>query len=211
MDFCSLAYDMTPIEVLDKNGLFDVPVLAANAAYLKEVDIAILAARGACVVACPSAQRAARLDQTPIDALRAAGVAVGLGTDGAGLVGSLDMFDAMRDAQVDLRDGVAQRAEALRLATWGGAQVLGFTNSGVLAPGWCADLILVDQRQAHLWPMHDPLTAVLTAARPGDVSHVMVGGQWLLRDGELTTIDEGRVLAEVGSRAERLFGGAAGH
>lgn len=204
VEFSHLAYGMSPIEVLDKNGVLDAPVLAVNAAYLSEVDIAVLATREACVVACPSAQRAARLDQTPIAALRAAGIAVGLGTDGAGLVGSLDMFDAMRDAQVDLRDGIEQRAEALRLATWGGAQVLGFTNSGVLAPGRNADLILIDERKAHLWPVHDPLTAVLTAARPGDVSDVMVAGQWLLRNGELTTIDEGRVLAEVESRAARL-------
>ncbi len=205
VDFSTLAYDMTPIEVLNNNGVLDVPVVCANAAYLSEFDIAILAARGACAVACPSAQRASGLGQAPIDQLRAAGISVGLGTDGAGLVGSLDMFDAMRDARVDLRGGVAQRADALRLATWGGAQVLGFTNSGVLAPGRCADLILVDERRAHLWPMRDPLTAVLTAARPGDVSDVMVGGDWLLRDGELTTIDEGRVLAEMESRAERLY------
>jgi 5-methylthioadenosine/S-adenosylhomocysteine deaminase len=206
VDFSSLAYDMTPIEMLNNNGVLDVPAVCVNAAYLSEVDISILAARGACVVACPSAQRAARLSQTPIEQLVAAGVSVGLGTDGAGLVGSLDVFDAMRDAQADLRDGVAQRAEALRLATWGGAQVLGFTNSGVLAPGWCADLILIDERKAHLWPVHDPLTAVLTAARPGDVSDVMVGGNWLLRNGELTTIDEGRALAETETRAARLFG-----
>jgi 5-methylthioadenosine/S-adenosylhomocysteine deaminase len=206
VDFSLLAYDMTPIEVLNQNGVLDVPVLAANAAYLQEVDIAILAARGACVVTCPSAQRAARLAQTPIDTLRAAGIPVGLGTDGAGLVGSLDMFDAMRDAHIDLLDGVSLRAEALRIATWGGAQVLGFTNSGILAPGCCADLILIDERKAHVWPVQDPLTAVVTAVRPGDVTDLMVGGKWLLRDGELTTIDEGRALAETASRAARLYG-----
>ena len=204
VDFSLLAYDMTPIEVLDKHGVLDVPVVAANAAYLNDLDIAILAARGACVVACPSAQRAAGLAQTPIDALRAARVSVGLGTDGAGLAGSLDMFGAVRDAGAGLRGEFAQRAEALRLATWGGAQVLGFTNSGQVAPGFSADLILINSRRPHLWPMIDPLGAILTSVRSGDITDVMVNGKWLLRKGALTTIDEERVLAETAARARRL-------
>lgn len=205
VDFSLLAYDMTPIEVLDKNGVMDVPVVAANAAYLTEVDVAILAARGACVVACPSAQRAASLAPVPVESLQVAGITVGLGTDGAGLVGAVSMFDAMRDAAISLQHGLEARTEALRLATWGGAHVLGFTNSGVLAPSYCADLILVDTRRSHFWPVRDPLATVLTSAGPGDVTGVMVGGNWLMRDGELTTIDEGRVLAETASRAARLY------
>jgi 5-methylthioadenosine/S-adenosylhomocysteine deaminase len=84
--------------------------------------------------------------------------------------------------------------------------VLGFTNSGCLIPGFCADLILIDTRKPRLWPMQDPLATILTAAHPGDVTDVMVGGNWLMRNGELTTIDEGRVLAETASRAQRLSG-----
>ena len=92
VNFSLLAYDMTPVEVLDKNGLLDAPVSLINAARLDEHDLPILAARGASVVACPLAQAAAAVPPTPIARLLEAGVIVGLGTDGAGLSGSLDMF-----------------------------------------------------------------------------------------------------------------------
>lgn len=210
VDFSLLAYDMTPIEVLDKNGVLDGPVLLVNASYLQEVDLAILAAREAGVIACPTAERAAGLATAPIEALHQAGVTVALGTDGAGLIGAVSMFDALRDAEISLNSGLQARADALRLATAVGAQALGFANSGVLAPGYAADLILLDARRPHFWPLLDPLAAVLTSARPGDVTDVMVGGNWLLRNGELTTIDEGRVLAETAARTERLYQVAGG-
>jgi 5-methylthioadenosine/S-adenosylhomocysteine deaminase len=204
LEFSMLAYDMTPIEVLDKNGVLDVPVVAANAAYMTEVDIAILAARGASVVACPSAQRAAGLAQTPIRALQAARIPVGLGTDGVGLAGSLDLFGAVHDTGIGLGGETSQRAEALQLVTLGSAQILGFPKSGVLAPGYTADLVLIDSRKPQLWPLQDPLRSVLTTVRPGDVTHVMVDGEWVLRNGELTTIDEERALAETAARGLRL-------
>ena len=85
----------------------------------------------------------------------------------------------------------------------GGAASLGFPDSGRLAPGCSADLILLDTRRPHLTPLNDPLLALMTAARAGDVTDVMVAGQWLMRHGALTTLDEPRILAEAARRARR--------
>ena len=200
VDFSTLAHDLTPVEVLDRNGVLDVPVVAANAACLSEFDIEILATREVSVVACPTVQRAAGTAATPVAALLQAGVKVGVGTDGAGPVGSLDLLRAAGD--LDAR-GV-DRLAALRLATRGSAQILGFTNSGRLRAGACADLIMVDCRRPHLWPVLHPVRTAVEAVRGGDVTDVMVAGKWLMRGGRLTTIDEARVMAEAGARSARL-------
>lgn len=200
-----LAYDMTPIEVLNKNGALDAPISLANVTHLAEHDFEILAGRGACVVACPTAQLAAGVAPTPVAALLEAGVNVALGTDGAGLVGSLDMWRVMRDAWQLLGGTRLAAAQTLRLATVGGAHALGFNESGRLAPGFSADLILVDTRRPHLTPLHDPLLALVTAVTAADVFDTMVAGEWLMRDGHLLTVDEGAVLSEAAIRGRALF------
>ena len=206
VDFSMLEYDLTPVEVLQRNGVLDVPVVAAHAAYLTDFDMEILATREVAVVACPTVQRAAGLALTPAGALLRAGVKVGVGTDGAGVVGRLDTLRAARD----LEGPGVDRASALRLATRGSAQILGFPNSGRLRAGACADLIMVDCRRPGLWPVRDPLRAAEEAVGGGDVTDVMVAGKWLMRGGRLVTIDEERVLAEVAARMERWGSQTAG-
>lgn len=197
-----LAYDMTPVQVLDQNGVLDLPVVAANVAYQSDFDLEILLARGVRVVACPKAQAAAGLAVSPMSLFHAAGIDLALGTDGAGLAGSLDMFEVFRSAASHLTDGEQAAGLALDLATWGGARILGFANCGRLAPEHAADVLMIDCHRPHLWPVRDPLGTVLHSVRAGDVTDVMVAGQWLMRNGKLMTIDEERVLAEMGQRGD---------
>lgn len=200
VDLSLLAYDMTPVQVLDQNGVLDLPVVAANAAYLSDFDVEILAARSARIVACPRAQAGAGLAVSPMSSLRTAGIDLALGTDGAALAGSLDMFEVIRSAASHLSEDEQVSGLALGLATSGGAQVLGFANCGRLAPGHAADLLMIDCYRPHLWPVRDPLGTVLHSVRGGDVTDVMVAGRWLMRKGSLLTIDEERVLAETARR-----------
>jgi 5-methylthioadenosine/S-adenosylhomocysteine deaminase len=200
VDMSLLAYDMTPIEVLDKNGVLDAPACLANASHLADHDFEILAGRVACVVACPTAQLAARVAPTPIARLLEAGITVGLGTDGAGLSGSLDMFAVIRDAWRQLGGTREAATQALRLATEGSSQALGFGRSGRLAAGFSGDLILVETRRPHLTPLNDPLLALVTSVTSADVTDTMVAGEWLMRDRRLTALDDAGIIAEAHRR-----------
>jgi 5-methylthioadenosine/S-adenosylhomocysteine deaminase len=94
----------------------------------------------------------------------------------------------------------------LRLATGAGARALGFDRVGVIAPGQRADVILFDTDKPHWTPRHDLAANIVYAAHPSDITHVLCDGQWLLRDGRLTTLDEERILREAEQRAFRMVG-----
>ncbi len=202
-------HDLTPIELLAHNGLFDVPVLLAHGIYLKEVDLEILAAHSATVVQCPACHMKLGMGVTPVPALQAAGVNVALGTDGPASNNALDMLQEARLAallqKLTTQDPTLLAGDLpLRMATYNGAQALGFRLSGRVAPGYAADLLLLDATSPRLRPRHDLVANVLYAAEAGDISDVMVAGRWLMRQRRLLTLDEERILAEAERRAFRL-------
>ncbi len=202
-------YDLRLVELLEANGVFEVPVLAAHAIYLADFEREMLAARGATAVQCPTTHMKLGYGVTPVPALLADGVNVALGTDGAGSSGLLDMLQEARHAaliqKLSARDATVMPGDlALRLATQNGARALGFGLSGEIAAGRAADLIMIDGSAPHLQPRHDLVASVLYAAGSQDVSDVMVAGKWLMRKRELLTLDEERILDQVQRRADRL-------
>lgn len=201
----------TPVAHLERLGVFDVPCIAAHCIYLTEDDRRILAEHGVHVVQCPKTHLKLAMGTTPVPALLAQGVDVALGSDGPGSNHSMDMFEVARLAALiqkhALGDATAMPGDTvLRLATRNGARAIGFEESGVLAPGRPADLILVDFRRPHLRPRHSLIANLVYAACGADVSHVIVDGRLLMRDGELLTLDEERILAEAERRAFRMVG-----
>lgn len=199
------AYDLTPVELLDRNGVLDVSVLAAHGIYLSDVDRAILADRDVTVVQCPTTHMRLGLGLTDATALLTDGVGVALGTDGALTSGSLDMLiEARHAAMIQKQHWENPDALAgdlpLRLATQHGARALGFAASGEIAPGHAADLILLDCNNSRLCLRHDVVASVLHAAESADVSDVMVAGRWLMRKRQLLTLDEARILDEAERR-----------
>jgi len=205
-------YDLTPVEVLDRNGVLDVPVLAAHSIYLSEVDRAIIASKSVTVVQCPTCHMKLGMGVTPVPALQAAAVNVALGTDGPASNNALDMLQEARHAaliqKLSLLDPEAIPGDlALRMATQNGARALGFPLSGEIAPDHAADLIVIDCDTPRLHPRHDLVANVLYAAGSADVSDVMVAGRWLLRKRALLTLDEERILYEAERRALRMVGG----
>ena len=201
----------TPVAHLERLGVFDVPCIAAHCIYLTEDDRCILAEHGVHVVQCPKTHLKLAMGTTPVPALLAQGVNVALGSDGPGSNNSMDMFEVARLAALiqkhELNDATALPGDTvLRLATRNGAQAMGFEGSGVLAPGRPADLILVDLDRPHLRPRHSLTANLVYAACGADVSHVIVDGRLLMRDGKLLTLDEERILAEAERRALRMVG-----
>jgi 5-methylthioadenosine/S-adenosylhomocysteine deaminase len=203
-------YGKTPVAYLSERGVFRFPVLAAHCVYLTEEDIETLAAAGAAVAHNPESNMKLASGIAPIPELLAAGVTVGIGTDGASSNNNLDMFEEMRTAallhKVNKGDPqVLPASQVLSMATRDGARALRLDDLGLLQPGYKADLILVNLNEAHLHPRHNPVAHMVYSARGGDVETVIIDGRIVMEGRKILTIDKERVLAEVEERARRLL------
>src|SRR5262249_26770593 len=156
-------YKMTPAAALESIGFWGPKTLAAHGVWVTDEDIEILARRGVGIAHNPESNMKLASGAAPISKYLAAGVHVGLGTDGAASNNDLDMFEAMRQAsflaKLSTRDPTAVSAKtALDLATIGGARALGMEQQiGSLEPGKRADLIVVSLPEAPQTPPYDPI------------------------------------------------------
>jgi 5-methylthioadenosine/S-adenosylhomocysteine deaminase len=180
-----------PLARLSGLGLAGPNLIAVHAVHLTPDEIALLAACGCHVAHCPSSNLKLASGMAPIASLLAAGVNVGLGTDGAASNNRLDLFGEMRQAAL-LAKAVAgdatvlPAAQALRMATLNGAQALGLDGLvGSLQPGKAADIVAVDFNAPELAPCYDPVSHLVYAAGRQDVSHVWVAGELALDEGVL--------------------------
>jgi 5-methylthioadenosine/S-adenosylhomocysteine deaminase len=203
-------HKMSPTAYLDSLGFLGPGVLAAHTVWADDRDIETLRLRGVGVAHNPESNMKLASGVAPVPKLLAAGVPVGLGTDGAASNNDLDMFEAMRQAallhKVAGRDPRAIPAsEALRMATERGATALGLSSQiGSLEPGKKADIILVAMTAARQTPLYDPISHLVYTTRGDDVRTTIVNGRVLMRDGRLLTLDEGAILAEARALAVRV-------
>jgi len=140
----------------------------------------------------------------------AAGVAVGLGTDGAASNNDLDMFEAMRQAAFLAKhagkDPTAVPAQvALDMATIGGARALQMDRLiGSLEPGKRADLITVSMATARQTPIYDPISHLVYATRGDDVRTTIVNGKVLMKDRQVRTLNGVSVIDDANKLAQRV-------
>ena len=205
------AHGKTPVAHLASLGIFDVPTIAAHCIAVDDDDIAILAEKQVHVGHTPKTYLKLAMGVAPLPRLLAGGVNVALGSDGPASNSDLNMLEVLRITGLYHKNALGQpealpRAQLLRLATQAGARALGFAGSGVLAPGAPADLMLLDTRAPHWFPRHDLAAGIVYAAHPSDVSHVIVDGRLLMREGVLLTLDEERIRYEAERRAFRMVG-----
>ena len=177
----------------------------AHGVHTDETEIDVLAEEGTAVVHCPASNMKLASGMAPVQAMREAGVTVGLGTDGAASNNDLDLFDEMRDAamvgKLAAEDASAVPAEAVvEMATRGSAAALGF-DSGRVEAGANADLAVVDLDAAHLTPHHDLVSHLAYAARGSDVRHTVCDGQVLMHDRDVLTLDADDVQAAAEEHA----------
>jgi len=199
-----------PLHRLGERGLLGPGLIAVHAIHLERNEIELLAQHGCHVAHCPSSNLKLASGFAPVGALLAAGVNVGLGTDGAASNNRLDMFAEMRLAAL-LAKGVSADAtvlpawQALELATLRPARALGLDDSiGTLQPGKCADITAVKLSAIELAPCYDPLSHLVYAAGREHVTHVWVNGELVVDDGNLTTIDTREVLARAAFWREKI-------
>jgi 5-methylthioadenosine/S-adenosylhomocysteine deaminase len=200
----------SPARYLESIGFWGPRTVAAHAVWLSPPDIAILARRHVGVSHNPESNMKLASGSAKVVAMRAAGVAVGLGTDGAASNNDLDMFEAMRQAaflaKLQTMDPRAVPARAaVEMATMGGARVLGMDGQiGSLEPGKRADVIVVSMAAARQVPMYDPLSHLVYVTRGDDVRTTIVNGRVLMRDRKVLTLSEPDVLAEARALAVRV-------
>ena len=176
-------------------------------------DIEILARHGAVVAHCPVSNLKLASGIAPVAALARAGVRVALGTDGASSNDSYDLFEELKLAALLQRaaefDAAAiTPAQALEMATAGGAAAQGRQReSGRLAVGYDADLVVLDLERPGLCPQHSLLSNIVFCARGSDVYMTLCRGRTLYRSGEWLTLDVERARYEVQNYAAPLISG----
>ncbi len=184
-------------------GLLSPRLLAAHMLYLDEADIALTAERGLRVAHCPASNAKSGRLICPASRLRAAGVPLGLATDGPlsgngmDMQGVLNLFPKMQKVREGRRDIVTAR-EAVRAATLGGAEALGLgAEIGSLEIGKKADFILVDLDDFNIQPVYDWYSTIVYAMRPHNVVSVYVDGNEVVAQREMTGFDQGEVFERM--------------
>jgi 5-methylthioadenosine/S-adenosylhomocysteine deaminase len=183
--------------------------LGAHAVWVEDEEIELLAESGA-AVSHNLASNLRVLGVPRIADMLDAGVLIGIGTDGAPANNRMSLIDELWAAtllQKGLRlDPTALDARtAFAMATREGARALGLGDEiGSLEPGKAADLVLLDPATVNMTPVHDPVSALVTAAKSENVHSVMCAGRWLLREREIAVADERDVLVEAQERAEAV-------
>jgi 5-methylthioadenosine/S-adenosylhomocysteine deaminase len=202
---------MTPTQVLDSLGVFGGRTVAAHCVWVDDGDIAILKKRDVGVAHCPSSNMKLASGVAPVPKMLAAGLRVGLGTDGpAGSNNDSNMFEEMDLAgklqKVTTGDPRTLPAKvALELATAGGARALGMEKEiGSLEPSKRADMITVRLDRPHAVPLYDVYSQMVYALKGSDVRDVMVNGRAVVQDGRSLLIDEKQVLAKAAEYRARV-------
>jgi 5-methylthioadenosine/S-adenosylhomocysteine deaminase len=195
---------MSPVQYLDKVGVLGPDVVAAHCIFVDEADRKLLAQRGVGCVHNPSSNMMIASGVSPVPELRAAGVAMGLGTDGpAGSNNDLDLMEeidlAAKLAKISKMDPLALNAKSVvEMATIDGARALHMEKEiGSLEAGKKADLILISLNEPNAVPMYDVYAQIAYSLKGSDVETVVIGGRVVMRDHRLLTVDEMKVLEKA--------------
>ena len=195
---------MSPVQYLDKIGLLGPDVVSAHCIFVDEADRKTLAQKQVGCVHNPSSNMMIASGVSPVAEMRAAGVAVGLGTDGpAGSNNDLDLMEeidlAAKLAKISKMDPLALNAKAVvEMATIDGARALHLDKEiGSLEPGKKADFILIGLDEPNAVPMYDIYAQIAYALKGSDVETVVIGGRVVMRNRKLLTVNEEAAMAKA--------------
>lgn len=192
-------WGVRPIAHAERLGLFELGVLAGHAVWVDDAEIALLAEHGVAVAHNPVANAILGSGVAPVPRMRAAGIPVGIGTDGAASNDSQNMLEAIKYAalvqKVHMLDpAVIDARDVLRMATVEGARALGLAAEiGSLEPGKRADVVLF-QDAVEIGVLHDPAGQLVYGGSPRAVADVLVDGRRVVRDHRVVTVDEAAQL-----------------
>src|SRR5436309_11946451 len=200
---------LSNIEYLAAVRLASPKLCTAHCVWVDEREQRLLAEHDVKVMHCPGSNLKLGSGIAPVAELRARGITVSLGADGAACNNRLDMFDEMRLAALlqatRTRPGVLSARDVLWMATRAGARTLGLEGEiGSLEVGRRADLIVVDRDRPHLVPGPDPYSTLVYAARGSDVRTTIVGGDILVDEFSPVLVDREEIAAQARAAAREL-------
>jgi 5-methylthioadenosine/S-adenosylhomocysteine deaminase len=203
LEIVNKLYGDTSINHLEGIDFFNGPTIGAHVVWPTENEISILVKRKVGAIHNPTSNMKIASGFAPIPEMIAAGVHVGLGTDGAASNNDLDMWDEIRMAAFIhkgrlLDPKTMPAAMVLNIATSGGAKAIGLGDAvGSLTAGRRADLIQISLEATHLVPLYDVISHLAYAVDAQDVQTVIVDGEILMRDRKVLTIDEDEVIRKA--------------
>ena len=198
------ANGVSPVAYLEKIGVLGPEVVAAHCIFVDEADRKLLAERGVGCVHNPSSNMMIASGVSPVPEMRAAGIAVGLGTDGpAGSNNDLDLMEeidlAAKLAKISKMDPLALNAKSVvEMATIDGARAIHMEKEiGSLEAGKKADIILISLNEPNAVPMYDIYAQIAYSLKGSDVRTVIIGGKVVMQDHLLLTVDERKVMEKA--------------
>jgi 5-methylthioadenosine/S-adenosylhomocysteine deaminase len=209
VNYAKDTYGMRPVRWLESIGFLGPDVTAAHCCQLDADDIRILAETGTRIGHCPCCNAKLVSGTLPLRDVRAAGVTVGLATDGPASHNVLDMFQEMKFAglihKATTNDVEFLRTnEILEMATAGSAAAMSRPETGTLVAGKAADVIVVDLDRPHTLPVYDVAATLVYASRADDVLTTIADGRVLMENRVVFGVDEEEIRREFRQRAHAL-------
>jgi cytosine/adenosine deaminase-related metal-dependent hydrolase len=225
--FCLQKFGHRPVGYMQEVDWVGDDVWFAHAVWVNAEEIKVFAKHNCGVAHCPSSNMRLASGIAPVKEYRAAGVNVGLGVDGSASNDGSHLLAEVRNAMLVARvkegltgfsaspsptgrrqgEGVRKlmtAREALHLGTRGGAAVLGRKDIGSLEAGKCADFFAVNLNRIGFTGMHDPVAAIVFG-QSVNVDYTVVGGKFVVKEGQLVTVDEGKLIEKHNKAAKRLL------
>jgi cytosine/adenosine deaminase-related metal-dependent hydrolase len=209
--FCQQLFGHRPVGYMQEVNWVGTDVWFAHSVHVNENEISVYGKTGCGVAHCPTSNMRLASGIAPILEMVAAGVKVGLGVDGSASNDGSHLFEEVRQAMLAsrIRAGIMGASlsqenspplmtarQALEIATRGSASVLGRSDIGSLEVGKCADFVAINlNRIDYAGALHDPVAAVVFCA-PVRVDYTIVGGNFIVKDGEMVNLDLGKLVEE---------------
>ncbi|MFC2025856.1 8-oxoguanine deaminase [Chloroflexota bacterium] len=220
--FCKEKFGFRPVEYMDTLNWIGPDVWFAHSIYVNDAEILLYSETGCGVAHCPTSNMRLASGIAPILQMLEMGVDVGVGVDGSASNDGSHLLEEARQAMLISRLGAGVNGaslssteaaplmtarQALEIATCGGAAVLGRNDIGSLEVGKCADFFAVDMHQlGYAGGFHDPVAAVIFCA-PVQVDYTVVGGKFIVKEGQLATLELPILIEQHNKSASRLMEG----
>ncbi len=215
VDYTVETYGMLPAEFAESVGLLGPNVTFAHGIYFTDREIELLGRTQTNICHCPVCNTKLAMGIAKVPQLLAAGANVCLGNDGVPVNNTADMFREMRTALLihrvnEVNATYPTAAEAIEMATINGAKaIMADGDVGSLEEGKRADIILIDTRKPHLYPVHDPVSVVAWAANGSDVDTVLIDGAVVMRNRKVLTMDEDQILTVAQQQSHKILAQAS--